>query len=616
MCGIAGACNTVGDLDPETAGRVAAMTQTLRHRGPDDGGTYEDSSCGFGHRRLRIIDVSDRARQPMQTADGSIVVMLNGEIYNYRALRTELEDRYRFRSMSDTEVLLHGYAAWGTDVFSRLNGMFAIAVWEPLARRLVLARDRLGKKPLFYHWTGDGVIVFGSELKAVLAQPSVPRRLDQRALAAYLTFGYVPTPDTIFQDVYKVPQGGIASFVNRDRVVSTYWRIPDLECSVRESDAIDELDALITDAVRVRLESDVPLGFFLSGGVDSTLVAAIGKKLAGEIQTFCVGFRDRAFDEAPRARAIAQHLGTRHTELYLDQADFAAFADESTNYFDEPYADASLIATYHLSKVTRQHVTVALSGDGGDELFCGYERYQQLVRTLPVMRLPNVLRTPLAELLKSIPHDKARKIGSALQSSSVAELGRWLVSIWKPDELADLLPAMPLAWENTQLAQTWKRFQHRDELSQLMAADISSYLVDDILQKVDRASMAVGLEMRAPLLDYRVVELAMRLPSNLKYRGGTTKYLLRKLLARYVPSRLFVGPKRGLNVPLCAWYRGPRRDAVTDAIRELDRRLPNTLSVDVMARTADEHFAGRSDYSRKLFALEMLGSWIEKYQVA
>ena len=613
MCGIAGVCHTAETLDPRLAGRVDAMTERLHHRGPDASGTYADASCRFGHRRLRIIDLSDRARQPMTSPDGSVVVMFNGEIYNFRALRSQLAAKYELRSTSDTEVILHGYREWGTGVFERLNGMFAIAVWEPRARRLVLARDRLGKKPLFYT-SNAGVVAFGSELKALLELPDVRDAIDPQALAAYFALGYVPTPRSIFEGVHKVPAASYLVFEAGSEEVHSYWQLPTDEAPLREADALDQLDELLANAVQIRLESDVPLGFFLSGGVDSTLITAIGKKLRGDVRTFCVGFRDPAFDEAPRARAIAEHLGTRHTELYLDDHDFSGFVDRAVDYFDEPFADSSLIATYHLAKITREHVTVALSGDGGDELFCGYERYQQVLRTVPVLRLPAALRGAVADVLERLPADRARKLGGALHSASPAELARWLVAVWKPDELAELIPGVRFDWESTGLARAWSRFAHRDLVAQLAASDIASYLCDDILQKTDRAAMAVALEMRAPLLDYRIAELAMRLPTDLKYRGSTTKVLLRKLLARYVPPRLWEGPKHGLNVPIAAWYRGPRRASLRSAIDTLASRFPEQLSRDVMVRYADDHLAGKSDYARKLFSIEMLASWITKYQ--
>lgn len=615
MCGIAGFCDTLERIRAadESAPVLAAMMNTLRHRGPDGDGTYLDEHCALGHLRLKIIDLSDLARQPMQTSDRSHVITFNGEIYNYRALRAELQATTTFKSSSDTEVLLHAFKRWGTGCFPRLNGMFAVAVWDREARTLVLARDRIGKKPLFYYSDGAGVVVFASELKALLEHPDVPRELDEESLAWYFSFGYIPTPRTIFKNIYKVPQGATVTFRDGVRTITPYWELPTDEVEVSEADAVDELDALLQDAVKIRLESDVPLGFFLSGGIDSSLITAIGQKLTGDARSFSVGFRDPSYDEAPHARRIAAHLGTRHTEIYLDDTQFADFLDVAPTYYDEPFADSSLIPTYYLAKTTRQHVTVALSGDGGDELFCGYPKYVNLARMVPVMRLPSSVKRLLGRGLDTIPSDTTRKLGHAIRSRSTDELARWLVSIWKPDEVDALLPRAPKQWTDTQFARTWERFRHRDLPTRFMAADLRSYLCDDILQKVDRASMAVALEMRAPLLDYRIVELALRLPLSLKVRHGQQKYLLRKLLERYAPRSLWSRPKQGFEMPVEAWYRGPRKKPLELALDNLARQFPGMLSAPTMSRYLDRHLSGSYDYAQKLFALDMLNTWASRY---
>ncbi len=617
LCGIVGFCDTLEYRDGPYEGQrslIATMMDRVRHRGPDGEGTYFDAACSLGHLRLKIIDLSERARQPMTSRDGSTVIAFNGEIYNYRALRDELAPRHEFRSTSDTEVLLNGYLEWGTSVFSRANGMFAVAFWHPVARRLVLARDRVGKKPLFYFWDGSGRVVFGSQLSALLEHPIVGRVIDEESLAHYFRFGYVPTPRTIFRNVYKVPQGASITFESGHRTISTYWELSTEEVDLGEDAAVDELDGLLQDAVRLRLESDVPVGFFLSGGLDSSLVTAIARKLAGPIQTFTVGFADRKYDESGDARAISKYLGTVHTEVPIDQTQFAEFLDSASKYYDEPFSDSSLIATYFLAKATKEHVSVALSGDGGDELFCGYQKYRNLAQLRPVLQLPRFVRTAISQALARVPDSTSRKVAHVLESDSISDLMRWLVSVWKPDELTRLMPSACTKWDDTQVASTWARFGGRDDVSRLMAGDIKSYLCDDILQKVDRASMAVALEIRCPLLDYRVIEFAMRLPLALKVRHGRQKYLLRKLLARYLPPKLWDGrPKHGLNVPVKAWYRAERRERMTETIRELGARLPGTLSVDTMLQFADAHVGGRVDYSQKLFSLESLNYWMKAY---
>jgi len=574
---------------------------------------FVDEQCVLGHRRLKIIDLSDAARQPMQTLDGSLVITFNGEIYNYRALRHDLQSSHAFRSASDTEVLLCGYEQWGKDVFRRANGMYAAALWEAKRKRLLLVRDRLGKKPLFYYWN-RGRVVFGSELKALLRHPEVATSIDEDRLAEFLAFGYVPTPNTIFANIYKVPQGTIVQFEGGKRSLEQYWDLPTEQVDYSEREALEELDALLNDAVRIRLESDVPLGFFLSGGIDSSLVTAIGRRLAGQIRTFCAGFHDPDYDEAPYAQDVADFLGTEHTTLYVDEGSFAEFSDVAVKYYDEPFADSSLIPTYYLAKLTKQHVTIAVSGDGGDELFCGYQKYLNFVQLRPVHMLPLRVQNLLARGLELVPANTTRKISHALRSGiSPIELVQWLITIWKNDELGDLMPGSRIQWNTTQVMQTLQRFGARDELSRFMAADIRSYLCDDILQKVDRASMAVALETRCPLLDYRIVELAVRLPIALKFRGGRQKYLLKKLLARYVPERLWKRRKHGFNVPLKSWYRGNRQRHLSEALNQLATAMPR-LSKETMQRFMKLHLTGRYDYSQKLFALDMLSQWAAEYR--
>jgi len=550
----------------------------------------------------------------MATGDGSAVITFNGEIYNFRALKSELGDVH-FRSSSDTEVLLYGYQQWGTDVFRRANGMFAVAIWDKRERKLILARDRLGKKPLFYYWDGQGDVVFASELKALLAHPRVTRAIDQDSLALYFAFGYVPTPRTIFRNIYKVPQGSFITFRGAERAIDSYWDLPLEERSIKEADALDELDALLHDAVKLRLESDVPLGFFLSGGIDSTLVTAIGKRLGGDIQTFTVGFGDQRYDETPFARAIATYLRTKHTELKIEPANFADFLRHASRFYDEPFADSSLIATYYLARATKQEVTVALSGDGGDELFCGYSKYRDMKNARALLGLPHRLRSMAARALEHLPNDTSRKVGHALRSETIDDLIWWLISIWKPDEIQELMPGITADWRTTSAARTWKRFDTRDDLSRMMAVDIKSYLCDDILQKVDRASMAVSLEIRCPLLDYRLVEFAMSLPVSLKFRHGQQKYLLRELLAKHVPRQLWEKrAKHGLNVPVKSWYRNERQSILAAGIQELGSHLAGVLATEPIEYFMAQHLTGRYDYSSKLFCIEMLNSWFKEYE--
>jgi len=584
------------------------MTDVLRHRGPDAEGHVLDGPCVLGHRRLKIIDLSDNAAQPMWGHDGTIVVSFNGEIYNFRDLRATLEARYPFRSASDTEVIVHGYREWGVDLFRRLNGMFAIALWDRANHTLLLARDRLGKKPLFYYWDG-ALCVFGSSLSAVHQHPAARRVVDEQSLAQYFAFGYVPTPRSIFRDTFKVRQGAYVQFARGTRCQRLYWDLPDVleECS--EDRALDQMDALLQDSVARRLQSDVPLAFFLSGGVDSTLVAAVGKKLAGDVQAVTIGFARTEYDEVPAAQCIAKHLGIRHTARYVDERQLAAGLAALPTLLDEPFADSSLLPTYCVSRAARELATVALSGDGGDELFCGYPKYRNLQQGLTAMRAPKSLREVAAVVGARLPWDRVAKSATAIRGEP-RDLARWLVSVWKPDELRELMPDVAVTWTDTEFSRTLSRFAHRSPLEALMAADLRSYLCDDILQKVDRASMAVSLEVRSPLLDYRIVEFASGLPLTLKRRGGETKYLLKRLLDRYVPRTLWDRPKHGFKAPIRELYRSNAVE-LRSSIERLTERFDRCLQSAVMRRLLDEHQSGRRDYSQKLYSLDALSRWCE-----
>jgi asparagine synthase (glutamine-hydrolysing) len=586
------------------------MTDVLRHRGPDAEGHVFDGPCALGHRRLKIVDLSDRAAQPMWDHDGTLVVSFNGEIYNFRDLRATLEARYPFTSASDTEVIVHGYREWGVDLFRRLNGMFAIALWDRTSRTLVLARDRLGKKPLFYYWDGT-LCVFGSSLAAIAQHPSVRRIVDEQSLAQYFAFGYVPTPRSIYRDTFKVRQGAYVRFAKGQHFERLYWDLPDETGECPEERALEELDALVHDSVARRLQSDVPLVFFLSGGVDSTLITAVARKQGEDVQAVTVGFSHPDYDESPAARRIAAHLGVRHIERRVSERQLVAGLANLPALLDEPFADSSLLPTYCVSAAARETATVALSGDGGDELFCGYPKYRDLQRGLTAMRLPLWLREAGAAVAVGLPFDRVAKSASAIRGDA-RDLVRWLVSVWKPVELTDLMGDVTVTWAETEFDRTLSRFAHRSPLEALMAADVRSYLCDDILQKVDRASMAVSLELRSPLLDYRIVEFASRLPLGLKWRGRETKYLLKRLLDRYVPRSLWARPKQGFKAPIRELYRS-NADDVRSSIDRLATTFDRWLRPAVMRRLLDEHVSGRRDYSQKLYSLDVLSRWCEKH---
>ncbi len=558
MCGFCGILGAVRDASDDA---VAAMTRTLAHRGPDDSGTLVeafaqrdgDHAVALGHRRLAIIDLSPLGHQPMQTADGALSIAFNGEIYNYRELRDELVARgHVFRSDCDTEVLLEAYRAWGADSFDRLIGMFAFALWDRAQRRLVLVRDRLGIKPLYYH-CADGLLLFGSELRALRAHPKFRAVVDRGALGRYLRGGYTVGEETIYGGARRLLPGSY--LVWQDGALSThsYWRLTDTPGAAPPSDfdaAVDGLDALLGDAVERRMIADVPLGAFLSGGVDSSLVVAMMQEHSRKpVRTFSIGFRDGAFDEAPHARAVAAHLKTDHTELYVDRADAVAVAHELPDLYDEPFADASAIPTTLLSRLTRRHVTVALSGDGGDELFGGYDRYAKLRQLFPLLALPQPLRNALARAGSLLPRGPLRNGLAHLRAPDACGLAERITAHFDSDDLAAALgddagrpPAL--------FAETFRAAPAHDPLRRAMFADARVYMCDDILTKVDRASMSVALEVRVPILDHRVVRYAFALPDAFLRHGGLTKAPLRALLYRRVPQSLIERPKQGFAIPL------------------------------------------------------------------
>ncbi|HYI11698.1 MAG TPA: asparagine synthase (glutamine-hydrolyzing) [Thermoanaerobaculia bacterium] len=566
MCGIAGVWSFGGGNGEELHARAAAMAGTLRHRGPDDDGVWCDAAAGvaLSFRRLAIIDLSAAGAQPMFSSSGRYGIVFNGEIYNFQHLCEELGER-PFRGRSDTEVLLESIEAWGLDeAVRRFIGMFAFALWDRQERTLSLVRDRVGVKPLYYSLSGRE-LAFASELKALDGQ----RSIDRGALALYVRYGYVPAPHAIFEGICKLRPGHIltidASGTPRTRA---YWdaaRIAEsaVAAPFRGSDeeAVDAIESLLADAVRLRMIADVPLGLFLSGGIDSPLIAALMQREAGPVSTFTIGFDDLS-SEAPQAAAIARHLGTRHTEAVISGRDALEAVPLMAAIYDEPFGDSSAIPTYLVSRMARQHVTVALSGDGGDELFGGYHRYflgQRL--DAKVELIPHALRHPLGALLKRVAampfrrnlRDRLRGLGEALVLDDP-------ITRFQHEVGSDVLKVLGASARNVALTERdrWPHLQDPTEL--MMYLDAVSYLPDDILAKVDRASMAVSLEVREPLLDHRVIELAWSLPLSMKTRDARGKWILRKVLARHLPPELIDQGKSGFGLPIDAWLRGPLRE--------------------------------------------------------
>jgi len=643
MCGIAGALSLGANGDAT----LHAMIGRIRHRGPDDVGIWRDPDTGVGlaHARLSILDLSPAGHQPMASARGRYVLVFNGEIYNHLELRRDLAAAGAapaWRGHADTETLLAGFESWGIEAtLQRSVGMFAVAVWDRTERRLTLARDRVGEKPLYYGWMGNS-LVFASELAAMRAHPGFRAEIDRDAVALLMRHNYIAAPWTIYRDVRKLVPGTMLTVGAGDRAAEprAYWDPRSAFAAATRDrfrgspeDAVHQLDALLSDAVRGQMLADVPLGAFLSGGVDSsTIVALMQKAASGPVRTFSIGFHEPRFDEAVHARAVAKHLGTEHTELYVTAEQALDVIPRLPTMYSEPFADSSQIPTYLVCAMTRQHVTVALSGDAGDELFAGYNRYQlttdwwrglaRVPRPLrrvigsaltrwPAARWNRVLRLlqPLIPPLAGQANagDKLIKAAGVLDAQDVVELYQRLNTHWEDAESV-VLGARPLP---TLIADRAAHPKTTDAISDMMALDLMTYLPDDILVKVDRAAMAVSLETRVPMLDHRVVEFAWRLPLSHKLRDGTSKWALRQVLYRYVPRELIERPKAGFAIPVAEWLRGPLRDWAEAQLAPERLRREGIFDVAAIRRKWEEHVRGERDWQHRLWCVLMFQAWVE-----
>jgi asparagine synthase (glutamine-hydrolysing) len=621
MCGIAGYLAT-GDTPPPD-GLLAAMGRTMAHRGPDGSGEWRspDGRAGLAHRRLAIIDLSPAGAQPMLSGDGRFAISFNGEVFNYREIREELKGLgHAFRGDSDTEVILAACAQWGVEAaVSRFIGMFAFGLWDARERTLSLVRDRIGIKPLFLA-RAPGLLLFASELKAIAAHPAFSREVDRAALRHYLSFQYVPAPMTIYRDAGKVMPGHIVTIAaDGTRTDRAWWSLadrwnPEAGRGRSEADLLDELKGLLASSIRYRMISDVPLGAFLSGGIDSSLVVALMQRESTRpVETFSIGFREAGFDESPHARAVAAHLGTDHHEKTCTAQDALALVRRLPEHYDEPFADSSAIPTMLVSEFTRGRVTVSLSGDGGDELFCGYPRYDWLRKAAFLKNVPAALRVPACRLLRRIPVHKLQRGAETLLHDDLAELYFHTVGIVERSRMPELVDGVGddprLAWHATFRDARWGCVEER-----AMATDILTYLPDDILQKVDRASMAFSLEARVPLLDHRVVEFAARLPMAFKRRGGTGKYLLRKVLHELVPRELVERPKMGFGIPLNRWLRDGLRPLLDEYLSPERVRREGFLRPEGVTRLVREHLSGSRDHMYRLWALLSFALWRERWK--
>jgi asparagine synthase (glutamine-hydrolysing) len=637
MCGISGLWRFAGSAEADLAAQSRAMTDAIAYRGPDGDGHWTDPAAGIalGHRRLAIIDLTPTGLQPMTSADGRIVITYNGELYNRAEMAAELDRPWR--GTSDTEVLLEAIATFGIDgALARTNGLFAFAAFDRASRTLHLARDRLGIKPLY--WTRqNGTFAFASELKALRAAGGLAFAIDPGALASYLRYACVPAPATIFRDVAKLAPGHRVEARADGVTVHRYWDVAEVArrgqqaLDLRpEPDIVEELHDLLADAVKRQMVSDVPLGAFLSGGIDSSTVVALMQRAASRpVKTFSIGFREQAFNEAANARAVAHHLGTDHTELVLSAADAQAIIPQLPAIYDEPFADSSQLPTFLVSRLARGQVTVALSGDGGDEVFGGYVRYQGIARLAGIARrLPGPLRRLAATAIELVsadawdmmaralpsrlrpshPGDKIRKGASILGKDDPLEMYRRVVS-YTPEPVR-FLPGVTEPADVIERLGTETR--GLDTVAKLRLLDTMTYLPDDILTKVDRASMAVSLEARVPLLDHRVVEFAWQLPSDRLIANREGKRPLRAVLARYVPKALVDRPKTGFGIPVDEWLKGPLRPWAEDLLSPA-ALADGLLDQAAVRRWFDEFLSGRRNSQHGLWAILQFQAWRRAY---
>jgi asparagine synthase (glutamine-hydrolysing) len=654
MCGIAGYMGGgLGEHSLERARQLLRrMGDAIAYRGPDGEGQWHDAAGGVAlvHRRLAIVDLSPAGNQPMHSGSGRFVIVFNGEIYNHIELRASLPGPWR--GHSDTESLLAGFDAWGIEAtLQRAVGMFALAVWDRSERRLTLARDRLGEKPLYYGWQampGSGpLLMFGSDLNALRAHPAFSGKLDRGALRGYLRYGNYAGTSTVYEGVFKLPPGSTLAlaagdvtarprhFWRGEQVVADAWRHP---VDVTPAAATTALEALLSQAVGQQMVADVPLGAFLSGGIDSSLIAALmQKQSATPIQTYSIGFREASYNEAEYAAAVARHLGTAHTELYVTPQDALDIVPALPTMFSEPFADSSQIPTHLLSRLTRRHVTVALSGDGGDELFCGYNRYLfagQMWHRLA--RWPRPLRRVLAALLHRVPTSAWDRLINA-RNAAVGGRRRWahvgekvhkVAQVAASKDLDDLYLGLTSLWPDpgslaiggeeppTVTTERYPELRVLSDVEQMMALDLVGYMCDDVLHKVDRSAMAASLETRAPFLDHRVVEFAWSLPQSLKLRDGHSKWLLREVLYRHVPRALIERPKSGFTVPLADWLRGPLRHWAEALLEPGLLRRQGYLRPEPISRCWQEHLTGKRRHDGPLWAVLMFQAWLEAHAAA
>jgi asparagine synthase (glutamine-hydrolysing) len=624
MCGICGVISSVTG-DPADLEILKSMNQSLFHRGPDDEGYYMDAHACLAMRRLSIIDLVT-GQQPIANETGDVWLVYNGEIYNYHQVRTALEQMgHVFKTQSDTEIIVHAYEEYGDNCVKHFNGMFAFALWDVKQCRLLLARDRLGIKPLFY-WSNHRKLIFGSELKAVITHPDVPRQIDLNALDLFLSLEYIPGPRTIFQDVYKLPPGHILVYEQGVIELSQYWEVPYDPVLEDEQTCVEILASLIQEAVRIRLMSDVPLGAFLSGGIDSsTVVGFMSQHNSTPVQTFSIGFEDDSYNELPDSQAVSDYFGTNHHSEILDP-DITSLAEKLLAHLDEPLADTSILPTFLVSKLASRDVKVVLSGDGGDELFAGYDTYLADQYSRLYEWIPGAVRSTTFPTLATLLPPQPTKKGFINKAKRWVEGGalepnlhhaRWMVFLNEVDKAKLFTPEIRTALDGSSVpalfSDRFREAEQFDRLAQQQYVDVKTYLADDILTKVDRMSMAVSIEARVPLLDYHIVEFALNLPPQLKMKGTRTKIILRKAVQSLLPETVLKKTKQGFSIPMKHWLRSSLKPMMQDLLSVESIRRQGYFNSQMVTTWVQEHLDGRMNHSHRLWSLIVFQHWYRTY---
>jgi asparagine synthase (glutamine-hydrolysing) len=631
MCGICGIVNTENDHSPLSS-LLSAMCQTITHRGPDDEGIHTEKHVGLGARRLSIIDI-EGGHQPLSNEDGSIWAAHNGEVYNFPALREELKSLgHRFQTRTDTETIVHSYEQWGDEFVQRLRGMFATALWDRKKSRLIIIRDRVGIKPLYYTLLKDHTLVFGSELKTILKHPGVDRKIDPHALDLFLTIEYIPAPHSIFRNIHKLPAGSMLIHEKGETKITSYWNLPSRITPPEEisrlslADCKDELYARLKESVKLRLLSDVPLGAFLSGGIDSSSIVGLMHELkASPLQTFSIGFKESSYNELDYARPIAERFNTDHKE-HICSPEALSLTEKLIRHLDEPFGDFSVFPTYLVSKMARDHVKVILSGDGGDELFGGYEHYQ--AQKLSPRGLSSLVRTSLGRTIGALPPlerkkgwwNKLRRYIEGLDHPYGSRHLRWMTFLSQraknglySDSFRDLLEDIKPLHEIPPFPDIFRDLPVFDRTNGELYIDLKSYLVDDILVKVDRMSMATSLETRVPLLDHKVIEFVFSLPGRLKIKGLTTKWLFKKTMERLLPRENIYRKKEGFSIPMKHWLKSELKELMCDTLNEERIREDGFFNWTQIQTMISAHLQGKENFSHQLWALMVFAIWKDHY---